>query len=149
MRAAADGVRALLAAAGDDDGRLGLLIGGAFAALFGPAGRRLKPVSFADGELFMVAADEHWLAEGRRRSGTIRRRINEAFGRELVTGLSLRLDPHSFAAEETRAAREKKVETAPTPEVGEAAERIGDPRARAAFLSLAASVSALRGSKGS
>ncbi len=149
MRAAADGVRALLAAAGDDDERLGILIGGTFAALFGPAGRRLKPVSFADGELFMVAADEHWLAEGRRRSGTIRRRINEAFGRDLVARVSLRLDPNSFATNETQAQRVGKVETALPPDVGEAAERIGDARARAAFLSLVASVSALRGSKGS
>ena len=149
MRAAAEGVRALLAAAGNDDERLGLLIGSAFAALFDPTRRRLKPLSFAAGELFLAAADDHWLAEGRRQSGTIRRRINKTFGQELVVSISVRLDPRSFAAEESQVKRDQEVEPASPPEISEAAEHIGDPRTRAAFLSLAAKLSAFRGSEGS
>lgn len=145
MKPVAESADSLLGLARRNDGRMLLLIRDLFASAAGPAADRIQPQSFQQGELILIAAEERWLSVGRESVDDLRAKLNRMLGREIVRRIIIRLG--ELPRQKHSVAQPKRVvkKASPPREVAETAAIIGDERAREAFLALAASVTALRG----
>lgn len=147
MKDLATGVASFLRITDQSDEILAPVAVNLFKRVMGDVTRQLFPVRYCKGTLFLRAANEGWLREGKRRSKMISSTINNTVGCEIIKKVVLEKGELPEERHDVQLAKEEKASTATPKELIDAAASIDDARLREAFLDLVRIVSNTRASK--